>query len=67
VEIFAIQGASPVSTTPAANFATGTTGVVDTGVKIATSINATPVQTMGTISGCRHLKVNLDGKNLYIC
>jgi hypothetical protein len=29
-EIFASQGAPPVSTTPVANFATGTAGVVDT-------------------------------------
>jgi hypothetical protein len=33
-EIFASQGASPVSTTPAANFATRTAGVVDTGGKL---------------------------------
>jgi len=43
VKIFAIQSAPPVSTTPAANFATGTTGVVDTGGKLVTGINATPV------------------------
>ncbi len=33
-EIFANQGASPVSTTPAANFATRTAGVVDTSGKL---------------------------------
>jgi hypothetical protein len=31
----------PVSTTPAANFATGTAGVVDTGGKFATGVNGT--------------------------
>jgi hypothetical protein len=42
VEIFASQGAPPVSTTPAANFATSTTGFVDTGGKFATaSVNNT--------------------------
>jgi hypothetical protein len=33
-EIFAGQGAPPVSTTPAVIFATGTAGVVDTGGKL---------------------------------
>jgi hypothetical protein len=37
--IFSAQGAPPVSTTPAENFATGTTGVVDTGGKFATGVN----------------------------
>jgi hypothetical protein len=45
-EIFASQGAPPVSTTPVANFTTGTAGVVytgfnDTGVKFATNVNDT--------------------------
>jgi hypothetical protein len=35
VEIFASQGAPPISTTPAANFATVTAGVVDTGSKLS--------------------------------
>ncbi len=33
-EIFASKGAPPVSTTPEANFATRTTGVVDSGSKL---------------------------------
>jgi hypothetical protein len=41
VEIFASQGAPPVSTTPAANFVTILASVVDTGRKFSTSINAT--------------------------
>jgi hypothetical protein len=40
-EIFTSQGAPPVSTTPAANFATSSAGVVDTGGKFATSVNST--------------------------
>jgi hypothetical protein len=36
VEIFASQGAPPVSTTPVANFATSFAGVVDTGGKVST-------------------------------
>jgi hypothetical protein len=51
-EIFASEGAPPVSTklvanlprvstTPVANFATGSTGVLDTGGKFATSVNNT--------------------------
>jgi hypothetical protein len=35
-EIFASQGAPPVSTTPVANFASGTAGVADTGGKFET-------------------------------
>jgi hypothetical protein len=35
-EIFASQGAPPVSTTPVANFASGPAGVVDTGGKFET-------------------------------
>ncbi len=46
------QGAPQVSTTPAANFATSSACVVDTGGKFVTGV-------MGPISGCRHLKVNL--------
>jgi hypothetical protein len=39
-EIFASQGTPPVSTTPAANFATGIAGiVVDTVGKFATGVN----------------------------
>ena len=38
-EIFASQGAPPVSTTLAAKFATGTSGVVDTGGKFSTGAN----------------------------
>jgi hypothetical protein len=33
-EIFSSQGAPPVATIPVANFATGTTGVGDTGGKL---------------------------------
>jgi hypothetical protein len=40
-EIFASQGAPPVSTTPAANFATSFPSVVDTGGKFATGVNDT--------------------------
>ncbi len=40
-EIFTSQGAPPVSTTPAVNFAIGTAGVVDTGSKFATDVNDT--------------------------
>jgi hypothetical protein len=40
-EIFVAQGAPLVSTTPAANFATGTVGVVDTGGKFATGVTDT--------------------------
>jgi hypothetical protein len=45
---------TPVLTTPAANFATGTAGVVDTGCKFLPSVTKTPVQwqTTGTISDC---------------
>jgi hypothetical protein len=46
----------PVSTTPAANFATSFS-VVDTGGKFATGVND---------AGCRYLKVNLKAK-MYIC
>jgi hypothetical protein len=40
-EIFASQGAPPISTTPAANFATSFASVVDTGGKFATGVNDT--------------------------
>jgi hypothetical protein len=91
-EIFASQGAPPVSTTPVASFSTIFASVGDTGGKFATGVNdtggkfATGVnnaggklllvqrhrrqichrwQKMATISGCRHLKVNLKAK-MYI-
>jgi hypothetical protein len=38
-EIFASQGAPPVSTTPVANFATSCPCAVDTGGKFATGVN----------------------------
>ncbi len=38
-EIFASQGAPPVSTTPVANFSTIFASVVDTGGKFATGVN----------------------------
>jgi hypothetical protein len=41
VEIFLSQGAPPVSTTPAANFATSTAGVVDTIGKFVDDVNNT--------------------------
>jgi hypothetical protein len=41
VEIFTSQGAPPVSTTLAVNFATGTVGVVDTGGTFSTGVNDT--------------------------
>jgi hypothetical protein len=40
-EIFASQGAPPVSTTPVANFSTSFASVVDTGGKFAPSVNDT--------------------------
>ncbi len=40
-EIFASQGVPPVSTTPAANFFTSFTSVVDTDGKFATVVNDT--------------------------
>ncbi len=68
----------PVSTTPAANFSTSFTSVVDPGGKFATGVSDTGGkfvtdvklsthrwQIMGTVSGCRHLKVNLKAK-IYI-
>jgi hypothetical protein len=102
-EIIAGQGAPPVpmtlvanlppvSTTPAANFATSSACAVDTGGKFATGVNKTgrnfaasvnnasgnnasgnnasgklpPVSSNnGTISDCRHRKVNLN-ENLYM-
>ena len=50
-EIFAAQGAPPVSTTPVAN---------------CHRYQRHRWQTMGLISGCRYLKVNLKAK-MYIC
>ncbi len=41
VEIFASQGAPPVSSTSVANFATISASVVDTGGKFATGVNDT--------------------------
>jgi hypothetical protein len=41
VEIFASEGAPPVSTKPAANFATGTAYFVVTSGKFATCVNDT--------------------------
>jgi hypothetical protein len=65
---FATGVVPPVSTTPAANFATSFASVVDTGGKLATGVNdtgfsagvkdtggnlpMTPVEIMETISGC---------------
>jgi hypothetical protein len=40
-EIFASQSAPPISTTPVANFATSSAGVLDTGGKFATGANDT--------------------------
>ncbi len=64
-----------VSTTPAANFATSSPCVGDTAGKFATGVNDRRQicrlcqrrrwQIMGTISGCRHPKVNLKAK-IYI-
>jgi hypothetical protein len=73
-EIFASQGAPPVSTTQVANFSPIFASVVDTGGKFTNGVNDAgsklpPVSTtpaanlppMATISACRHLKVNLNG------
>jgi hypothetical protein len=46
MEIFANKGSPLVSLTPAANFATGTVGVVDTWGKFVTGVN----DTGGTVS-----------------
>jgi hypothetical protein len=53
-----VKNLPPVSTTLAANFATGTAVVVDTDGKFATSV----VEIIGTILDCWHLKVNLKEK-----
>jgi hypothetical protein len=53
----------PVSTTPASNFATSFN---HTGGKFAAGVKDTGGKTMGLISGCRYLKVNLKAK-IYIC
>ena len=57
----------PVSATPVANFSTIFASVVDTGGKFAAGVNCQRYrwQIMATISGCRHLKVNLKAK-IYI-
>ncbi len=52
----------PVSTTPAANFATSFNHTVG---KFAAGVKDTGGKTMGLISGCRYLKVNLKAK-IYI-
>jgi hypothetical protein len=57
VEIFARQGAPPVSTTPAANFATNFPSVVDTGGKFATG-----GKQWDLLSDCSQLKMNLKKK-----
>ncbi len=49
----------PVSNTQAANFATSFTSVVAAN---SPPVSMTPVEIMGTISGCRHLKENLKAK-----
>jgi hypothetical protein len=41
MEIFASQSVPLVSTTSVANFATSSTGIVDTGCKLATGVNDT--------------------------
>jgi hypothetical protein len=54
-----------VSTTPAANFATSSACVVDAGGKLPPVCHRYQLhrwQIMGTISCCRHLKVNLKAK-----
>ncbi len=43
-EIFASQGAPPISTTPVANFDTSTACVVDTGGKFVTGVNYTGIK-----------------------
>jgi hypothetical protein len=60
-EIFASQGAPPVSTT---NFSSIFASVVDTGGKFATGVNDAGGK-LPPVSGCRHLKVNLKAK-IYI-
>jgi hypothetical protein len=60
----------PVSTTPAANFATSSPCVVDTGGKFATGFNDNGGKfaadgKLPPVQGCRHLKVNLKAK-IYI-
>ncbi len=61
MEIFENQDAPLVSTTPAANFATGTAGVVDTGGKFATGVNDTggtvPLRVTRPLSKYNNIKV----------
>ncbi len=52
----------PVSSTPAANFATSSACVSTTPVANCHRCRWHQWQIMGTISGCRHLKVNLKAK-----
>jgi hypothetical protein len=49
-EIFASQGAKPVSTPPVANFATCTVDVVDTGGKFTTGVNVLPAENISLVS-----------------
>jgi hypothetical protein len=49
LEIFASQGAPPVSMTLAANFATSSAGVVDTGGKM-TLVSTTPAANLAPVS-----------------
>ncbi len=76
-EIFASQGAPPismtpvenlppVSTTPAAIFATDTTVVNDTCGKLS-PLSTTPVANNGNNIRLQTPNSELDGKNLYIC
>jgi hypothetical protein len=51
-EIFTSQGAPPVSTTPAANFYTSFTSVVDTSGKFATGVNDTGGKQWEQLSDC---------------
>ncbi len=58
-----VANLSPVSTTPA-EFATGTTDVVDTGGEFAV-LSMTPVTNNWKIADCLNLKVNLK-KKMYL-
>jgi hypothetical protein len=55
-EIFASQGAPPISTTPASNFSTSLNSIVNTGGKH-----------WEQLSNCWQLKMNLKKKNVSIC
>jgi hypothetical protein len=59
-EIFVSQGAPPVSTKPAANFATGTAGVVATSGKFATNVNI-PVANLPPVSTIPAVMVSTTG------